>query len=266
MAIADPSAALKKVEAFIALLVRDKELKDVEEGSGLRSSSRESSVVSERERTNTEILRLQPLVEAIAREIDPGEEPSRFKNHAILAGMWGWHSALEGAERLRGILQQQEELDAILSPKGPLLDAGSLHRWVWHAAVDLWGSGHCREAVHSAAAAVEEQTRLKVDRSDLIGAALFAEAFSLAPPRPGRPRLRFARLEEQAGSGERSREWTSAHEGAIAFGRGCFQGIRNLQAHGTAELREQQALEYLAALSVLARWVDEAQLERTSGS
>ena len=33
-------------------------------------------------------------------------------------------------------------------------------------------------------------------------------------------------------------------------------GAAHLNAHGTGELPEQEALEYLAALSVLARWVD----------
>ena len=141
--------------------------------------------------------------------------------------------------------------------------AGGLHRWVWNAAVDLWDSGHFKEAVRNAAAAVEEQTRLKTDRTDLTGASIFTEAFSLKLPEPGKPRLRFAHIEETAGSGDRTQDWKSAHEGASAFGRGCFQGIRNLLAHGTDDLPEQQALEYLAALSVLARWVEGAQLEKS---
>ena len=44
------------------------------------------------------------------------------------------------------------------------------------------------------------------------------------------------------------------------FGRGCAPGIRNLNAHGTGELPNQEALEYLAALSVLARWVKECEV------
>ena len=32
-----------------------------------------------------------------------------------------------------------------------------------------------------------------------------------------------------------------------------------MNAHGTRELPEKEALEYLAALSVLARWVETAQ-------
>ncbi|MYE68281.1 MAG: hypothetical protein F4236_09205, partial [Acidimicrobiia bacterium] len=50
------------------------------------------------------------------------------------------------------------------------------------------------------------------------------------------------------------RDWRSAHYGAAHFGRGCAQAIRNLATHRTDDRTEQVALEYLAALSVLARW------------
>ncbi|WP_419929665.1 TIGR02391 family protein [Candidatus Poriferisocius sp.] len=265
MSIADPSAALEEIGRFIDLIVKDRELEEAERGGG-RPYQRKGGGDDERGRVNTEILRLQPLIEAIALEVDPYEASDRFKRYTTVARGWGWGAALNAAERLIGILEQQEKLDAILGPKGPLLAAGDLHRWVWNAAVDLWDSGHFKEAVQSAASAVEEQTRLKIDRSDVAGAAIFGEAFSLDPPKAGRPRLRFPHIPEKAGSGERSQEWISAHEGAMSFGRGCFQGIRNLQAHGTADLPKQQALECLAALSVLARWVDDARLDNRGHS
>ena len=66
------------------------------------------------------------------------------------------------------------------------------------------------------------------------------------------PRLRFLRIDRN----ERPDDWTSAHEGAMHLGMGCAQGIRNPQAHPSDDITEQEALEQLAALSVLARWVD----------
>ena len=48
---------------------------------------------------------------------------------------------------------------------------------------------------------------------------------------------------------------------AIAFGRGCFMAIRNVLSHedgDATELSEQVALEYLAAFSISARWIDSA--------
>ena len=70
----------------------------------------------------------------------------------------------------------------------------------------------------------------------------------------------FVKLDELTEDGKRNQSGTSAPLGAMDFGRGCAEGIRNMNAHGTRELPAQEALEYLAALSVLARWVDTAQV------
>jgi Protein of unknown function (Hypoth_ymh) len=46
-----------------------------------------------------------------------------------------------------------------------------------------------------------------------------------------------------------------------AFAEGCFAGIRNPASHEHGDdLSEQKALEYLAALSILARWIDECEV------
>ena len=44
------------------------------------------------------------------------------------------------------------------------------------------------------------------------------------------------------------------------------QGIRNPQAHPSENISEQEALEQLAALSVLARWVDECEVVSMIGA
>jgi hypothetical protein len=44
--------------------------------------------------------------------------------------------------------------------------------------------------------------------------------------------------------------------------QGCYGGIRNIVAHEHApDWPQQLALEYLACLSVLARWINEAEVE-----
>jgi hypothetical protein len=43
---------------------------------------------------------------------------------------------------------------------------------------------------------------------------------------------------------------------------GCFAAIRNIASHTLDEPPEQEALERLAALSVFARMIDEAELTR----
>ena len=84
---------------------------------------------------------------------------------------------------------------------------------------------------------------------------LYGQAFSTKDPSPGEKRLRFPDINRT----EEPKRWTSAHEGARNLGMGCAQGIRNPQAHPSPDITEQEALEQLAALSVLARWVDECE-------
>ncbi|PYE14990.1 uncharacterized protein Ymh [Williamsia limnetica] len=57
--------------------------------------------------------------------------------------------------------------------------------------------------------------------------------------------------------------------GVRFFGCGCFGAIRNPLGHlpnDEIELDEQTALEQLAALSLFARWVDQADLEETTST
>ena len=215
---------------------------------------------------NDEALRRQPLIEEIALAIDPSCNPSQFKETPAIHGGWRWELAMRATQRVAGILHDIEVRSEIFGPRGPLLAANGLHPWVWNAAVDRWDSSHWTDAVNVAARAVEELTQQKLDQPNMAGADLYGKAFSISQPEPGKPRLRFTDMEEEAGDGEKSKAWISAHEGAGAFGRGCAQGIRNMHAHGTAELSEQLAIEYLASLSVLARWVDTARVVRAAPS
>lgn len=52
--------------------------------------------------------------------------------------------------------------------------------------------------------------------------------------------------------------------GVSDFGSGCLRAIRNPLGHlpnDEVEMTEQEALERLAALSLLARFIDEADIE-----
>ncbi|MFD0367779.1 TIGR02391 family protein [Streptomyces sp. NPDC127114] len=87
--------------------------------------------------------------------------------------------------------------------------------------------------------------------------ALFVNVFSKDDPKPGQPRLRLM-------TNDGSDTFRSVHRGAATFAEGCFAGIRNPNSHedGLPELPEHEALEQLAAFSVLARWVDGATVAR----
>ena len=245
MGLANDAAALEALYEFEELLLLDNQ--EYHAGKSLTH--------------RWDLQKMQPLIEQIAARIDP-DNAGRLKE---AESGWGWHKAHSETLRLIGILEQQTDYLRILGPVGavgPALAADRLHRWVWNAAISLWDGGQFKQAVHAAATTVEEQTQLRLDRGDLSGADLYTQAFKVGKvgePPDGR-RLRFNHLEELTGDAKRNRSWVSAHEGAMHFGRGCAQGIRNLNAHGTGELPEQEALEYLAALSVLARWVDECEV------
>lgn len=233
MGIADPEAALEKLREFRHL----HELAD-REGSNWVPAA-----------LCRDINRLSLLVNDIAHALGLEGADVSESDH---------ESAIDFTDLLIGKLERHEDYERIFSPKGPTLVASGLHPWVWHAAVNLWDGGHYKQAVNAAAAAVEEQTQLKLDRGDLSGADLYTQAFKVDEigVKPTGRRLRFALVEELTSDGKRNKSWTSAHQGAMNFGQGCALSIRNLNAHGTRELPEQEAREYLAALSVLARWVD----------
>ncbi|MEW9515506.1 TIGR02391 family protein [Streptomyces tubercidicus] len=124
-----------------------------------------------------------------------------------------------------------------------------------HSERPLWQSGHFREAVTAAAKKVNAETQNRVSRRDASETALIQSVFSKDPPKPGRPRLRLM-------ADDNSDTFKSIHRGAMAFAEGCYAGIRNPNSHedGLPELPEHEALEQLAAFSVLARWVDGAAL------
>jgi Protein of unknown function (Hypoth_ymh) len=167
-----------------------------------------------------------------------------------------WQPIRDRSLTLFGYLRDAEERDAILGPVGPRLSASELHTTVWSAAARLYDGEHYRAAVQAAASAVEMQLKAKLDRYDLSGDPLVTEAFSIAPPQPGKPRLRFTGVGPPAGS-----LWRDAHVGAMNFGKGCMMGIRNVVSHDTSEPQPEIALEQLAALSILARWIDAASLQ-----
>lgn len=138
----------------------------------------------------------------------------------------------------------------------PALAGDRLHASVWDAAAPKWAAHQFHAAVFAASKMVNSMLQAKVDRKDFGEVQLVQEAFSKNPPAVGRPRLRFPTIGD-----DKTRE--SMTQGALSFGVGCFQAIRNPVGHLTDdqhELSEQDALERLAALSLFAKWIDQATL------
>ncbi|MGW5852369.1 TIGR02391 family protein [Streptomyces sp. NPDC055254] len=124
------------------------------------------------------------------------------------------------------------------------------HPLVWGAASRLWRNEHYREAVASAAEALVAHVQSRTGRHDVAATSLWQQVFSSAPPKPGDPKLRWP--------GEpTSQTVKTMNEGLRSFAPGVQMTIRNTSAHGTDTMNAQDALERLAALSLLARWIDD---------
>ncbi|MCK0439052.1 TIGR02391 family protein [Gordonia alkaliphila] len=169
-----------------------------------------------------------------------------------------WSVHYEASIRAREELVRAEEVRENLGENAPELSAAKLHPWIWEGAKSLWQSGHYREAVGGAIRKVNAETQNKVGRRDVSETNLFKQAFSTDQPKAGVARLR--RMKDDG-----SDTYKSVQRGAMALAEGVFAGIRNPLSHEVdQELSEQEALEYLAALSVLARWVDQSCVEAAS--
>ncbi|WP_406197942.1 TIGR02391 family protein [Streptomyces sp. NBC_01017] len=191
------------------------------------------------------------VVEQILDRVLPGwrTEVDKSKNGEV--NRWVQHR--EAAQRADAALLRDGEVRSRLGDDAPQLSAGSMHPWVWDGARALWGSGHLREAVTAAARKVNAEAQNKIGRRDVGETKLFQRVFSLDAPKADQPRLRL--LEDDG-----SDTFRSVHRGAMAFAEGCYAAIRNPNSHedGLPELPEHEALEQLAAFSLLARWVHAA--------
>lgn len=166
-----------------------------------------------------------------------------------------WNHLRDWAGRGIAALRREQELREKLGEDAPQISAGQLHPWVWSGARSLWQSGHYRSAVEDAAKKLNAETQNKVGRRDISETDLFKQAFSLDAPANGRPRLRRRKPDD-------TDTYKSVQRGAWALAEGVYAGIRNPFNHeDPRDVDEQTALEYLAALSVLARWVDDAEVE-----
>lgn len=200
-----------------------------------------------------EVVRRAQVVEQILNRVVPGWRDSIKKKDRQ---QWSVH--YEAAVRAREALLRADEIRKNLGDDAPELSAAKLHPWVWDGASSLWQSGHFREAVEGAIRKLNAETQNKLGRRDVSETDLFNQAFSEQAPAAGKPRL--YRMKNDGSS-----TFKSVQRGARTFAEGVFAGIRNPLAHeADQEMPEQQALEYLAALSVLARWVDESTLEVAS--
>ncbi len=196
------------------------------------------------------IVTQAPVAEGILDRVTPGWRTTVLK--PAMSPRWARHK--EAALRAITVLEREAELREHLGDDAPTLSAGALHPWVWEGARSLWASGHHAEAVAAAARKLNAETQNKVGRRDISETDLFNQAFNDEDPAPGKARLRLA-------GDDGGRTAKSLRRGVRAFAEGRYAALRNPAAHDVVEdLPEHEALEQLAAFSVLARWVQRAEV------
>lgn len=136
--------------------------------------------------------------------------------------------------------------------KPPEIGAEAMHPVVW-GAKRLWSDGHFRQAVAGAAEAVVGLLKNRVQRNDVAETTLWQDTFSGSPPASGHPRLRWPGNPDD-------RNVRTMIDGLKFYAAGVQMTIRNTATHLADDLSAQDAVERLAALSLLARWVDECDL------
>jgi uncharacterized protein (TIGR02391 family) len=196
------------------------------------------------------IWRAEPTVRRIFTALDPALA-DEFDLDADLAAAWKAHTL---AQRGLGMLDDRDEWAIRLQPDAPTLPADQFHHWVWDAAQTFWESKHYRAAVDAAATAINAHTQTKIGRREISDNDLMNQAFT-EKPKAGQVYLRLP------GDATNDQTLRSRNNALRPFAEGCFAGIRNPAAHEHGDdWSQQKALEYLAALSILARWIDECDV------
>lgn len=195
------------------------------------------------------LMRKEPTLRQILKALDPSLEQK-----LNLDQMAGEAIAQNLISQALGILDDMDEWDVHLKPEGPKLQADQLHPWVWEPAKPLWDSAHYRQAVNDAATTINAHIQTKVGRRDKADVDLINNVMGPDNRKPGQVYLAIP--------GELADKTVRSRNNALRdFAAGCFAGIRNVAAHESGpDWDPQYALECLASLSVLARWVDEAQV------
>jgi hypothetical protein len=188
------------------------------------------------------------VVEPIAQEIAPWLVPSLRENDMVIMHQKKRAAAVE----LQAHLQQADLVDRVMGPTGPRLAAAELHPWVWEEAAPRWDAGFYRDAVQAAATRIfDVELPRKLGVQPQPNPADLFSAF--APDRKTGTLLRFTDMDPTDAG------WASVHRGTMLVGQGCVAAIRNPRTHRLAVREEQVVLEELATLSLLARWIDDAE-------
>lgn len=175
-------------------------------------------------------------------------EPKPLLDASVVRGC-----CLQAAGRLEGLKAKAEALSS------PAIEPSLLHPLVWAAAQRLWNDGHLRQGVAAAAEAVSGQMKQLTGRNNATDTSLWQQAFAAAEPQEGKPRLRWPGDPDD-------QDVKTMQAGLLCFAPGVNMVIRNPATHVAKDFTEQDGLEQLATLSVLAKFLDRCVVVTVDGA
>ncbi|MFI2031934.1 TIGR02391 family protein [Streptomyces buecherae] len=153
---------------------------------------------------------------------------------------------LDSAEQILGRLEAMTDKAEAELP--PTTGVEAMHPTIWGAARKLWLDGHFRLAVQSAAETLTSQLKTRTGLTNMDATNVYEKVFNTRGPVltwPGDPSDRTV---------------SSMQNGLSKYAPGLNMTVRNTATHvASDEMTAQQALERLAALSLLAHWIDECE-------
>ncbi|MFC5799308.1 TIGR02391 family protein [Streptomyces formicae] len=153
---------------------------------------------------------------------------------------------LDSAEQILGRLEALTDKAEAELP--PTTGVEAMHPTIWGAARKLWLDGHFRLAVQSAAETLISQLKTRTGLANMDATNVYEKVFNAKSPVltwPGDPTDRTV---------------SSMQNGLSKYAPGLNMTVRNTATHAASdEMTAQQALERLAALSLLAHWIDECE-------
>jgi uncharacterized protein (TIGR02391 family) len=121
-----------------------------------------------------------------------------------------------------------------------------LHHEIERAAGQLYQDGHYAQAISTAVVALNDLVRLRSGISDKDGTHLMELVFN-----PTKPVLRFNDLNDESDRNEQ--------KGFMMMFSGAVVGLRNPRAHKIIHDDPEEALEFIAFISLLAKLIDKAK-------
>lgn len=160
------------------------------------------------------------------------------------------------------LLAMIEDAESVVSGGVPVFSPAAMHPVVWAAAAEQWTIHKYRIAVREAAEALTLHWKKKLGRNEIQATEFWQQALSSSEPKPGQPRLTWPDTGSpltDKGMKEGLAELTKSLKGLAV---GANLAVRNPATHDGGEYDEQDAMERLAAISLMARLLDKCEVKR----